>query len=274
MTNKSINLFSPAKINLFFEIINKRIDGFHNIKSRMKTISLYDSIKIELMDNCYEQDFFSSNTTLEWNSSNLIFKAVELFRRLINKKFFVNVTLTKKIPMQAGLGGGSSNAATMLFALNKLFYNYFSLDKLILMASELGCDVPFFFSNGSAICTGKGDLFQEEDCFNKIGCYIAIPQFGMATKSVYNHVDINTCKKKDVLYFNHLESAAFLLNPELKIVKQKLLNLKFSHVVMSGSGSAFVCIGNKNKIINNYDREIELYKVYSISRKKNYWYNQ
>ncbi len=273
-TNKRIKLFSPAKINLFFEVINKRSDGFHNIKSLMRAVSFYDEIKIEILDNSYKKDFFFSNTSLQWNSSNLIFKAVDIFRKYINENFFVKITLDKKIPMQSGLGGGSSNAATVLFALNNLFYNHFSMEKMCLIASNLGCDVPFFFSCGTAICRGKGDLLEEDAFCLEKSYHIAVPKFGMSTQIVYKNLDLNKLKKNKSPYFNDLEKTAFLLNPELIKFKKRLLKLNFSHVVMSGSGSAFVCIGEKDQIINNLDNEIYLYKIYSIFRKKNYWYNQ
>lgn len=155
-------LFSPAKINLFFRVLKKRDDGYHEIASLYQAIDLGDTLNITL-NECDELS--CSDPSLQTDESNLVLKAAALFRKKTALALYIKVHLHKQIPIQAGLGGGSSNAATTLWALNKLANCPASFQDLALWSCELGSDVAFFFSKGAAYCTGRGELFSSLDNF-------------------------------------------------------------------------------------------------------------
>ena len=143
---------SPAKINLTLEVINRRKDGYHNISTIMQTINIFDLITYEL-----DKNIVISSNIKELNSeTNLIFKAVKLMRNKFNINQGVKIYLNKNIPISSGLGGGSSNAATTLIALNIMWGLNLKLSELISLAQSIGSDVPFFISRGTALISGKG----------------------------------------------------------------------------------------------------------------------
>lgn len=167
-----LTLNSPAKINLFLRILNRRRDGYHNLASLFQTVDLLDQIHLSLD----ERDSLScSDPTLPVDHTNLVTKAVELFRAKTGMAFNVRAHIDKKIPAQAGLGGGSSNAATTLWGLNTLLKNPATPQQLQVWSAEIGSDVPFFFSLGTAYCTGRG-----EQVFNQP--FLDLPPFGLSSR--------------------------------------------------------------------------------------------
>lgn len=144
---------SPAKINLVLEILGKREDGFHELRSLIQTIDLYDTLYFEISDKV---SFECTELSLR-TSDNLVLKAIKLVREATGCSKGVKVRLEKHIPWGAGLGGGSSNAATTLLALNKLWGLGLSLPKLTTLAAKLGSDVPFFLHGGLALVEGTGE---------------------------------------------------------------------------------------------------------------------
>jgi 4-diphosphocytidyl-2-C-methyl-D-erythritol kinase len=161
----SITIQTPAKVNLFLNILEPRQDGFHDISTVMQAIDLFDVLHITpVLDQAKPQFFFScTNPELENNpQSNLVVKAWRLFFKSVDvPPLSLAVHLEKHIPMQAGLGGGSSDAAAMLRILNHLSYAGLSNDELRLLASHLGSDVPFFIEGGIALATGRGEVIQQ-----------------------------------------------------------------------------------------------------------------
>ena len=148
---------SPAKINLTLELINRRKDGYHNISTIMQTINIFDLITYE-----HDKNIIISSNIKELNSeTNLIFKAVKLMRDKFNINQGVKIYLNKNIPISSGLGGGSSNAATTLIALNLMWKLKLNLTELIPLAQSIGSDVPFFISRGTALISGKGENIEQ-----------------------------------------------------------------------------------------------------------------
>lgn len=246
-------LSSPAKTNLFFRVIFKRPDGFHEIASLYQAISFFDSI-------CFRKNgsftVTSTDPTLPVDHSNLVYRAADLFFTKTGIQPSVHLHLIKNIPIQAGLGGGSGNAATVLWGLNELFEAKVSVQELALWSATLGCDVPFFFSQGTAYCTGKGDLFTEEGVPQIKGdVTIVKPIESLSTPLVYSccnplefpsrdpHLSLQGFNLDQGPFYNDLEIPAFKLLPSLEQLRDALLLAGFSHVVLSGSGSAFFCLG-------------------------------
>jgi len=248
-----LKLSSPAKINLFFKVLAKRIDGYHSIASLYQAISLFDTLHFTKADSFR---LSSSDPTLPLDGSNLITKAVTLFCQKTGIKPTVHIHIEKHIPVQAGLGGGSGNAATTLWGLNSIYNTGASNDQLALWAAELGSDVPFFFSSGTSYCTGRGEILHDV-IHPPIQQDITIvkPSYGLSTQLVYskcNPLDLPTVDPAQTLrnilsgkmdFYNDLEPPSFSLAPQLCSVKHHLLSAGFSHVIMSGSGSAFFCFG-------------------------------
>lgn len=278
---KKITLFSPAKINLFFRVLNKRKDGYHDIASLIQAISFGDTLSISLKEES-SSTFSCNEETLVFDEKNLIYKAIELFKKNTHLRFNVDINLDKQIPMQAGLGGGSSNAATTLYALNKLLKTDLSDAVLAEWGSSLGADVPCFFSLGRVFCEGIGEkltLIEER----KESYWIAKPRnLDLSTPSVYEQCNplqsstldpkglLEAFQNKQISFINDLEKAAFSLLPTLKSFKQSCFDLGFKYVMMTGSGTAFICIGD---VINPSLPNTVFIKGSSLSRESDHWYN-
>ena len=231
-----LTLFSPCKINLFFHVLQKRSDGYHTIETDIALLDRGDTLSFSLHSNTDKLSSCGLNVPLD--ASNLIIQAITLFRLHYKKPFFVQVHLNKKIPLEAGLGGGSSNAATTLYALNKLLDHPFQEHQLIDMAAILGADVSCFFSLGRALCYEKGEKITLKP-YETFEVWIVKPRFiSLPTKNVFQEL-----MQEDfaLLTNNHLETPAFRLSPDLKKVKEELIEKSGGLVHMTGSGSAFVC---------------------------------
>ncbi len=247
-----LTLSSPAKINLFLQVVNRRPDQYHNLASLFQTISLSDQIEMVLAN---KDKLECSDPSLPTDSTNLVWKAVDLFRRKTARLCRVRIRLQKNIPSQAGLGGGSSNAATVIWGLNALCGSNIPEAILARWSGEIGSDVPFFFSQGTAYCTGRGEIVQPVDFVNNDSVWIVKPTEGSSTPEVFSKVQLDLLPQRDPLdalqaciagkmeYFNDLEQSAFSALPKLAQLKEELLGNGFHKVVMTGSGSSFVCYG-------------------------------
>lgn len=249
-----LTLFSPAKINLFLRIVGRRADGYHDLASLFQTISLGDTLHFTLAD---EDRLICTDSSIPTDGSNLILKAAQLFRQKTGLRFGLDVHLEKNIPSQAGLGGGSSNAATTLWALNALHGFPVTVSELQIWSSEIGSDIPFFFSKGTAYCTGRGECVEELSPLPSQKVTIIKPPSGLPTPAVYARFrslglpkhftspqeDLQSFFSPMPLYVNDLEPAAFVEAPPLAELKQNLLASGFTTVLMAGSGSAFFCLG-------------------------------
>ena len=274
MTSGTIALSSPAKVNLFLKITGKRPDGYHNLASLFQTVSLYDQLKITLAD---EDAIHCSDPAVPTDLNNSILQAARLFRLKTGLKFSISVHLEKKIPTKAGLGGGSSNAATALWGINELLDAKVPHSKLQKWSIELGSDVPFFFSLGTAYCTGRGGLVMPLPSLSEEELTLIHPGEGLSTKDVYQQVDLNQTSRNDSEkalraffsgkreFFNDLETAAFTLCPSLKELKKKL-NAQCQVAMLTGSGSSFFCVGGVPKT------DHPMSKVRFCSRQQHQWY--
>lgn len=272
-----LTLLSPAKVNLFLKIVSKRSDGYHNLYSLFKTVSLFDRLTISLSK---EDRIITTNSEIPCDSTNLALKAAHLFAKNYGKPIPVDIHIEKNIPVEAGLGGGSSNAATVLFGLNELLMRPFSNDQLKEMGSHLGADVAFFFSKGCALCKEKGDVFQDFYLGESPEITLVKPHYGLKTPDVYKAFQLqqstspsvqeieSELNSQEIPFFNDLEKPAFLLKPEMQILKEKLQESGFKAVLMSGSGSSFICLGEGLLL----DSDLWRAKCRFISRSENGWY--
>lgn len=269
---QQLSLLSPAKINVFFKVLHKREDGFHEISSLYQAISLYDTLQIRLST---KDSFTCSDPLLSTDHTNLVIKALDLFRKKTGLSYFFSIHLDKKIPMQAGLGGGSSNAATALFSFIKLTGLSISQETLFSWGAELGSDVPFFFSSGSAMASGRGELLTDVEPIISSPFWIVKPKEGLSTAEVYRFCKPNLQKREEVFY-NDLEEAAFFLAPSLLKIKKSLLSFGFKTVVLSGSGTAFFCLEDEGKFLledlQQKFPDLQFFFVKPLQKKHLEWY--
>jgi 4-diphosphocytidyl-2-C-methyl-D-erythritol kinase len=247
-----MHLFSPAKINLFLRVLGKRPDGYHEIASLFQAIDLGDQITLTFST---KDTLTCTDPHLPCDDSNLITKALTLFRRQTGLNTPIAIHLEKKIPSQAGLGGGSSNAATTLWGLNALHDFPFSEHELQAWSATIGSDVPFFFSKGTAYCTGRGEKVRDLLPLNLPPLSLIKPSVGLATLAIFQALRLKECSTLDPdqllhdfvngkhRFVNDLEIPAFRLCPPLAQIKEK-----HPTAFMTGSGSTMVILsGNTIK---------------------------
>jgi 4-diphosphocytidyl-2-C-methyl-D-erythritol kinase len=273
-----LTLLSPAKVNLFLRVVARRPDGYHELASLFQVISLMDKLHFALD---FKDSLSCTDPTLPTDSSNLVMKAANLFRSKTGLNFGVNIHLEKNIPHQSGLGGGSSNAATTLWALNQLCGKPASLEVLMAWSSEIGSDVTFFLSEGTAYCTGRGEIVRSMPALPDTKMWVVKPDFGLSTPMIYQNLKVEQLQKRDPkvclhhfyqespVFFNDLELPAFAVMPQLINLKHSLLSAGFHTVLMTGSGSAFFCIGKDTppQIPNT-----QVFSAQFINRQRDAWY--
>ena len=268
-----MKLTSPAKLNLFFRVLNKRSDGFHEIASLMQAISLSDTLHLTLSD---QDTLTSSDPHLPTDERNFIHQARTLFRQRTGCTIPVAIHVEKKIPVESGLGGGSSNLATTLWGLNQLTNQEVDEETLRSWAGELSSDAPFFFSTGTAYATGRGEKIKPLTPL-KEDFYLVKPEGGLSTPLVYRYCTPNAHREDPQDLLNHalkgklaplndLEVPAFALRPDLIDLKKKLMEQGFKTVTMTGSGTAFFCFGTPKAFSK------DLLKASFISRTFSSWY--
>ncbi|GMY10280.1 4-diphosphocytidyl-2-C-methyl-D-erythritol kinase, chloroplastic [Fagus crenata] len=293
-----LTLFSPCKVNVFLRITNKREDGFHDLASLFHVISLGDILKFSLSPS-KTKDCLSTNVSgVPLDDRNLIIKALNLYRKKTGSEKFFWIHLDKKVPTGAGLGGGSSNAATALWAANQFNGCLATEKELQEWSSEIGSDVPFFFSQGAAYCTGRGEVVQDipPPVPFDIPMVLIKPQQACSTAEVYKRLRLDQTSKVDPLTLlekistngisqdvciNDLEPPAFEVLPTLRRLKQRVIAAsrgQYDAVFMSGSGSTIVGIGSPDPPQFVYDdeeyRDVFLSEANFLTREENQWYRE
>lgn len=244
---------APAKVNLTLHILGKRPDGYHDLDSVMQKIELADTIRLKCTE---EPGIYLScpGSALPENDSNLVWKAAAAFLKATNRTADCGVTivLEKRIPVAAGLGGGSSDAGAVLTGLNRLLRGELSDETLVDLGRSLGADVPFFVVPYSAVrATGIGDKMTPVSSLVNCSLLLVNPGFSVSTAWVYKNFTLtradkvsnlcdsrkndNSCGLPYPLY-NDLEKVTLQHYPELAVIKKFLLDNGASDALMSGSG--------------------------------------
>ena len=254
-------VFSPAKINLLLMVTEKRPDHYHNLVSLIAPLTFGDDLTLHWCDEEREDRLFCDFPGLPTDGSNLILKAVKNFRRYFTFSGSVSISLTKRIPLEAGLGGGSSNATATLRGLNTLFGNPLSPDKLRDCALEVGSDCPLFFHRESVVMRGRGEKIERCRDTGFLKDFVILlfkPDFSIRTKWVYEQMREYTAKneaearlkafvqRRDLCLYNDLEKVVFRKYLALPVLLEKLrLEYKIP-CLMSGSGSSCFALVTKN----------------------------
>jgi len=247
---------TPAKINLGLFILGKRPDGFHDLETIFQMVSLYDTVELESLENKIE--LVCDDPKVPTDESNLMIRAARLLQEAAPDKAGLGcrMVLKKKIPMGAGLGGGSGNAAGVLIGLNRLWDLQLKSADLLKIAAQLGSDIPFFLCSTSALGEGRGERLTLLQPSKKFHVILVFPRVSMATAEVYQALNLDLTKNSKNInilreFFsqsniaslgahlhNDLESIVFKRLPVVASIKQKLDSLNADGTLLSGSGSA------------------------------------
>jgi len=241
-TTGVLQLKAFCKINWFLEITGKRPDGYHTLSTIFQTISLGDRLTFKPADDL---TLTCSDSSLPTDERNLVMKAAMRLREALNEKRGAAIHLEKIVPMGAGLGGGSADAAATLKGLLKLWRRSLGASELATLAVQIGADVPFFLKGGRCSATGIGEKLRPLKPLPKTWLVIVWPGFGVSTKEAYAKVNLPfavhpppTPHSRHPTLFNRFESLVFPDHPELPRLKEDLLKAGATGTMMSGSGSA------------------------------------
>lgn len=243
-----------AKINLYLSVIDRRSDGYHDIETVFQTVGLSDEVRIGTA--AHELTLTCNVPALE-GDDNLALRAAQLLRERHAPGRGAHIALTKRIPIAAGLAGGSTDAAAALVGLNDLWQTKLSVDELRAIGAEIGSDVPFLITGGTARGVGRGEVLQALAPLRECWFVLLHPAIEVSAGRVYNHPALRKSREErihgitssfegvlaaigrgsivDVLY-NAMEIPVFLEYPELAVLKQRLLDAGCAGALMSGSG--------------------------------------
>lgn len=249
-----LQLKAYAKVNLGLDVIGKRADGYHEVRMIMQTVKLYDRITMEKNDS--GKIILSTNLPyLPVNEKNLVYRAIDMIRQAYNLSEGVTVNIVKRIPVAAGMAGGSSDAAAAFVGMNQLFELGITQQKLMEFGVKLGADIPYCIMRGTALSEGIGEILTPLPPIPNCWFLIVKPTFSMSTKFVYENLHLDEIPvhpdidgMKDALYNrdltgvtdrmeNVLEQVTQLHYPAIGEIKEIMRREGALNALMSGSGS-------------------------------------
>ncbi len=256
-----IDIAAPAKINLYLDVVGKRPDGYHELITLMCCVGVYDTVRLRFDTPGIR--LACDHPGVPDDDTNTAHRAAARFFHAAGISPGVDIRIDKKIPIGAGLGGGSSDAAAVLTGLNRRFGNPLSYDVLKEIAKGIGADVPFFINGKPAVATGIGDVLTPFDRLKSYPVILIYPGLAVSTAEVYKKLNLGLTKNdkmntKNIFkldwegdapkqLFNALESVAFRLSPQSEDAKIKLLSNNAAGALMSGSGSTVYGIFSDEK---------------------------
>jgi len=279
-----INSF--AKINLGLEVLRKREDNYHEIRTLFQAINFFDILEFKPIVG--DRILLRGNDkTISWEKDNLIFKAALLLKEQFQVCKGIKISVTKIIPPGKGLGGGSSNAAMTLYALNKIWGLQLEKKDLMDLGKKLGADVPFFLEGGLCLGSGRGDDIVPLRDLASLWCVLALPPFSILTASIYSNFQPSlTSQDKDskIIQFlnkrefdlleNRLEETIFCSYPQLKSIKSLFWSQEPELTLVTGTGSAvfglFLDRDKAEGALKRIKRDCPAVMVETLSREQ-YW---
>ncbi len=277
MTEGSFLLKSFAKINLGLEVVGRRSDGYHLLRTVFQTIGLHDLIQVKTGRG---RGFrLAGDGRVDWAGANTIRHAVELFSRLTGKSADIEIKVKKRIPPGGGLAGGSSNAGVMLLFLNEFTGLRLSLPQLMTMAAEIGADVPFFLVGGRVLGLGAGDLLFALPDPGPAWAALCFSPLAVGTGRVFKALTLTRkpgdskigtfIRKNDFSQLeNDLEKTAISLFPELGAMKKKMQDSGLADVMMTGSGSTFFSLLTPQQKAKDRYSSLELHLFPLLGRRE------
>ena len=270
---------SPCKVNLLLNILGRRADGFHELETVMQPVNLFDRLQFTRGGSGIQ--LTCSDPGLPTDSSNLVHRAATAFLQQAGIKDSMGIHLEKKIPMAAGLGGGSGNAATTLLALNELFGHPLALAQLGPIAASLGSDIPFFLQDKPALAVGRGENVSPLEPFRALqgAAFLLIhPGFGIATAWAYTELArfpaalngqpgrarqlielLNTTDlaRAGAAFYNSFEAPALEKYPLLALYQDFLRAQGAAATLMSGSGSTTFAIARNEADARRLEEQVQ-----------------
>lgn len=282
----SIKLKSYAKINLFLDILNKRDDGYHNIKSVMQSISLYDELTLKVIE---ENSIIitCNDKSIPTDEKNTCYKAARIIKEKYNINNGIEINIDKNIPSEAGLAGGSGNCAAVIKGMDRLFNLNLSKKTMLDIGLMIGADVPFCLTGGTVLCEGVGEILTELNDFVWENIIVIKPDFSVSTKDAYNglssndyhlygdnkivdYINNNLCEKASLSLANTLEISISKIYTDVNKIKDQLMQKGAISSLMTGSGSAiFGLYKDKESALEAYNSLKCLYKnIYLVRTTK------
>jgi 4-diphosphocytidyl-2-C-methyl-D-erythritol kinase len=275
---------SFAKINLGIEVLGKREDGYHEIRTLFQTVDFSDTLDFRPLAE-RKIRLGGTDPSIPWDERNLVHRAAELLQQDYPKAAGVEIRVVKSVPAGKGLGGGSSNAAITLFALNGLWDLRLEKSRLQEYGRRLGADVPYFLEGGLCLGEGRGDEITTLPDLPVYYCVLALPSFPILTSDIYSRLRLTSpaeaikmnrflARREFGLLENKLEETVFSLYPRLKAIKSSFLHKEAVLSLVSGSGSAvFGLFADREKAaraLAEIGRTEEALLVETLSRER-YW---
>jgi 4-diphosphocytidyl-2-C-methyl-D-erythritol kinase len=281
-----VTIDAPAKVNLFLQVLNKRPDGYHDINSLFQAVSLCDSLQFRISDEPDVTIELLGDSEITVTGDNLIAVAYRLLKQRFGLNKGLSVRLEKRIPVAAGLGGGSSNAAATILACNLLFDLNLSYPQMSAIALQIGSDIPFFFSRGQALVSGRGEKVVDTNFPIEYKMVLVCAKIAIATNAAYAALKMDLTRAKSPfklkgserldefveslrLSGNDFEEIQFRAYPELGRMREFLLKQGALMARMSGSGPTMFGIfrdTSQIEVIKPFNgRDWRLYTVVPIS---------
>lgn len=267
----SIEIKAPAKINLSLDVLKKRPDGYHEVRMIMQEIELHDTLFLEARGDGIE--VLCDCPWVSSGESNIAYKVAALLKKKHRIDNGIRIKIHKNIPVAAGLGGGSSDAASVLKGMNELFGLGLCPEELMTLGKDIGADVPFFIKGGTALAEGIGEKLTGLRGFSDVDILLVTPRLGVSTAWVYKNLVLEDVKERpdtnllvdainacrvDVLARNMRNVLENVTLPRYRVVKQikdKLVQLGALGSLMSGSGpSVFGIFGNRDLACRAYEK--------------------
>lgn len=252
-----------AKVNLCLDVVGRRDDGYHEMKMIMVPLNFYDVLSVEIAD---EMSYKQNVGYIPMDDRNTIIKAINVLRQEYGFTENFKIELQKHIPSQAGLAGGSADAAACIRLVRRLLHLDMSEEKMVQLAKKVGADVPFCCLNKPCMVKGIGEILEPFSIDCDFYIFLVKPRRGVSTKLAFQNLDFTTCIHPDAdkmqealenndystfvsLLGNTLEQPSFEMVPEIDRIKQELIDFGFDGSLMSGSGSTVFAVTRDNNLM-------------------------
>jgi 4-diphosphocytidyl-2-C-methyl-D-erythritol kinase len=263
---------APAKVNLHLRIVGRRADGYHLLESLLAPIDLCDELLISLGPDTRSSRpvatiaVSTDSEAVPNGPANLAYRAAAIFQATVKRSLTVNIRINKRIPVGSGLGGGSSDAAAVLLALNRLFGSPLQTEELARLGAGIGADVPFFVHGRPAQVGGVGDRIMPVGLPSPLSLVVCSDRYVLSTAMVYSHVDLSLTTARPAsnitafisgrkpladLLVNDLEAAAAQVHPQVLSLKAKLVEQGAMGALMTGSGAAVFGVWSDPQLARN-----------------------
>ena len=286
--HRSLQLKSYAKINWTLDVLCKRDDGFHELRTIYQTVSLHDQLQITATIGAIE--VVCDDPRVPCDETNLAFKAAQSLREATGTSKGAQIEIEKRIPVAAGLGGGSSNAAVTLLALLRVWQVEIDELELIRIAASLGSDVPFFLIGGTALGVGHGEEVYPIEQVHCEHLLLVNPGFAVSTRDAYEKLSrLTSSEAASIIPFtllaakgisglplvarNDLEEPVLAAYPEIAEVKRRLMSLGARHALMSGSGATVFGVFDNSEMAGQAESELRAFgywaeRVHTVDRQE------